>query len=100
MKAIALVLLCGAMLLAGVSAFAAGQITVIDQQGLKSIQKWVGKPVSDLVSVLGQPTYTSRTKNGRMVYDYVQEPQHVGPIGTLQFVIGPNSDVSVTRMSY
>jgi outer membrane protein assembly factor BamE (lipoprotein component of BamABCDE complex) len=87
MKAIAFFsLLIGAILVSSVSAFAM-------EQNIQPIQQWVGKPATQVVKALGEPSYTSTTKHGRLIYDFVQEPQHVGSIGTYQFVIGQNGKV-------
>jgi hypothetical protein len=93
MKAIAFFFLSAVMLLVySVSAFAM-------EQNVQSIQQWVGKPASQVVKTLGKPNYTSTTKHGRLIYDFVQEPQHVGPIGTYQFVIGRNGKVASATLT-
>jgi len=69
-------------------------------QDTQSIQRWVGDPVADLTKGLGKPSYTSTTANGRLVYDYVQEPQHVGPIPTDQFVISRSGKVAAADISF
>lgn len=93
MKAIAFFIFSGVMLVSSVSAFAM-------EQTVQSIQQWVGKPSTQVVKTLGEPNYTSATKHGRLIYDFVQEPQHVGPIGTYQFVVGRNGKVAAATLTF
>jgi hypothetical protein len=58
-----------------------------------SVQQWVGKPVRQLIGALGEPSYTSVTSGGLKVYDFVREPQHVGPVDTYQFVIARSGKI-------
>ncbi len=90
MKAIALVLISSVLLFSSISVFAA--TNTMQQQNVQSIHRWLGKPATQLIKKLGKPSYTSST-DGRLTYDYVREPQHVGPIPTYQFVLGRNGKV-------
>lgn len=97
MKAVAVFFLSAAMLIGfGASAFAVEQSVRL----IRPVQQWVGKPATQVVKALGEPSYTSTTNHGRLVYDFVQEPQHVGPIGTYQFVIGPNGKVAAATLTF
>jgi hypothetical protein len=62
------------------------------------LNQWVGKPLSQLIQTYGEPNYTSVMKNGRFVYDFVREPQHVGPIPTYQFIVGRNKTITTARL--
>jgi len=84
MRAFSVVLLSGALLFVGAAAFAASDTRPIQNE--QNISRWVGKPVAQVIDSLGQPTYTSH-RNGRLIYDYVVAPQHVGAIETYQFVV-------------
>ena len=114
MKASALFLLSGVMLFSGLSAFAysthdpimghtsnttMAALTIPTRQDAQSIQRWVGDPATQVMKSLGEPSYTSTTAGGRLIYDYVQEPQHVGPIPTDQFVISRSGKVAAVRIS-
>ena len=99
MKAIAAYLLLAAMLLSAMSAFAYSPSANRTEASIQAYRQWVGKSATQLVKALGQPDYTSAGKNGRLIYDYVREPQHVGPIATYQFVIGSNKKVDAARLS-
>lgn len=95
MKAIAIFFFSGAMLVSSISAFAMKQM----EQNVQSVQQWVGKPATQLVKTLGEPNYTSTAKHGRLIYDFVQERQHVGPIVTYQFIIGRNGKVAAATLN-
>ena len=71
-------------MLVGSVAFAATDSRPIQNE--QGISKWVGKPAAQVIGSLGEPTYTARS-GGRLIYDYVVAPQHVGPIETYQFVV-------------
>ena len=113
MKAIALFGFVAALLVSSVSAFAYDRsdsttsysdnsappaITVGTIQNVQSVQQWVGKPATQVIKSLGDPSYTSKGKHGRWTYNYVREPQHVGPIPTYQFIIGRNGDVAAASL--
>jgi len=93
MKAFAFLFISAAMLVS-ISAFAMQQNLPV-----QPLKQWVGKPATQVVKALGEPNYTSTTMHGRLIYDFVQEPQHVGPIGTYQFVIGQNGKVTAATLT-
>ena len=112
MKATIFFSLIAAMLVSSLSAFAYDRDLKVSQganltmgaaksgamQNIASMQHWVGKRATQLIKVLGDPSYASVGKNGRMTYDFVQEPQHVGPIPTYQFIIGRDGNVAAERL--
>jgi outer membrane protein assembly factor BamE (lipoprotein component of BamABCDE complex) len=98
MKAISVLIFSGIFLFAGLSVFA--NTNSMQQKAQQPIQYWIGKPATQLVKALGRPSYTSYTKHDRLAYDYVQEPQHVGPIPTYQFVIGHSGKVTSASVSF
>jgi len=100
MKAITISLLMSVMLLAAASAFASSASTMSAQQNVQAYRQWIGKPVTQVVKALGEPTYSFANKNGGLTYNYVHGPQHVGPVLTYQFVVGPNKKVDSARLSF
>ncbi len=97
MKALVVFLLSAALLLTSVAAFASIENRPIQTE--RNISHWIGKPVSQILELLGQPTTTSRG-GGRLIYDYVVAPQHVGPIETYQFAVGPNGKVDTAKVIF
>ena len=96
MRAFFTMLLCGALLFTGAAAFAATDTRTI--QNGPGITDWVGKPAAQVIQSLGQPTYTSH-QDGKLIYDYVITPQHVGPVETYQFAIA-GGKVDTTRIIF
>jgi hypothetical protein len=100
MKAIAVSLISAAMLVCGLSAFAYSMTPNTTEQNLQAYRHWIGRSTAQMSATLGKPSYTSTDKAGRRVYDYVVEPQHVGPVPTYQFAIGTGGKVSSASLSF
>jgi len=97
MKAFTVFLVSAALLLVSVAAFAATDNRPIQNEQI--LNRWIGKPVTQILQSLGQPAFTSRA-GGRQLYDYVVAPQHVGPIETYQFIIGTNGKVDAASVVF
>jgi len=100
MRTIAILLLSTAMIVTALSAFASTGVSNATSLNPKTIRQWIGKSASQLISTFGSPSYTSDSTSGRMVYDYVVNPQHVGAIPTYEFVIGRDGNVASVTTSY
>lgn len=97
MKAFTVLLVTGALLLVGAVAFASTDSRPIQNE--RSVTSWIGKSATQVVGSLGQPSYRSR-HGGRVYYDYVVAPQHVGPIETYQFIVGPTGKVDAAKVLF
>jgi len=100
MKASIILVLTIAMLAAGVTAFASSALSGTPALSPSVVSQWIGKPAQQLIKTFGDPSYSSRQKNGAELYDYVVQPQHVGAIPTYQFVIGRDGNVVSAMRSY